>query len=142
MKCVERENREFASPREGGPPAASLPGRCPLVRPGAARESGTVFSPLPESKCAPPAGRECGWYRGRVAFRPQQGTEGFLFCSARKEKVSLMGKVFLAVLATLVLGFCGILLGLASDIPIPELGSVIAVAVMGGFLLYDNRKKS
>ncbi len=53
-----------------------------------------------------------------------------------------MGKVFLAVLATLVLGFCGILLGLASDIPIPELGSVIAVAVMGGFLLYDNRKKS
>ena len=53
-----------------------------------------------------------------------------------------MGKVILAVLATLVLGFCGILLGLASDILIPELGSVIAVAVMGGFLLYDNRKKS
>ena len=51
-----------------------------------------------------------------------------------------MGKVILAVLATLVLGFCGILLGLASNIPIPELGSVVAVAVMGGFLLYDRHK--
>ena len=53
-----------------------------------------------------------------------------------------MGKVIFAVLATMILGFCGILLGLASDIPIPELGSVVAVAVMGGFLLYDNHKKS
>ena len=53
-----------------------------------------------------------------------------------------MGKVILAVLATMILGFCGILLGNASALPIPELGSVVAVAVMGGFLLYDNHKKS
>ena len=53
-----------------------------------------------------------------------------------------MGKAILAAAITIVLGFCGILLGLASDIPIPELGSVIAIAVMGGFLLYDNHKKS
>ena len=52
-----------------------------------------------------------------------------------------MGKIVLAVAATVILGCGGILLGLESDIPIPELGSVIAVAVMGGFILYQTRKK-
>ena len=52
-----------------------------------------------------------------------------------------MGKTILAVILTLVLGFLGILLGLQSDIPIPELGPVIAVAVMGGFLLSGQKKQ-
>ena len=62
-----------------------------------------------------------------------------LFCCP--ERMVCMGKIILAVAATLVLGFCGILLGNASSIPIPELGPVIAVAVMGGFLLYDKRNQ-
>jgi len=33
------------------------------------------------------------------------------------------------------------MLGNASDIPIPELGAVIAVAVMGAFIIYFNEKK-
>ena len=52
-----------------------------------------------------------------------------------------MGKIVLAVAAAIVLGFAGILLGLQSDIPIPELGPVIAIAVMGGFILHEIRKQ-
>ena len=52
-----------------------------------------------------------------------------------------MGKIVLAVAATIVLGFAGILLGLQSDIPIPELGPVIATAVMGGFILHQMKKQ-
>ncbi len=52
-----------------------------------------------------------------------------------------MAKVWIAVLCTVVLGMAGILLGLESDIPIPELGCVLAVAVMGGFILCAVEKK-
>jgi len=52
-----------------------------------------------------------------------------------------MGKSILAFIVTVLLGFGGIMLGNASDIPIPELGAVIAVAVMGAFIIYFNEKK-
>ena len=52
-----------------------------------------------------------------------------------------MGKIILAFVATVLLGFGGIMLGNASDIPIPEFGAVIAVAVMGAFIIYFNEKK-
>lgn len=52
-----------------------------------------------------------------------------------------MGKAIVAFAVTMLLGFGGILLGNASDIPIPELGAVIAVAVMGAFIIYFNEKK-
>lgn len=52
-----------------------------------------------------------------------------------------MKKIVLAVVVTILLGFGGIMLGNASDIPIPELGTVIAVAVMGAFIIYFNEKK-
>ena len=51
-----------------------------------------------------------------------------------------MKKIVLAFLTTVLLGFGGIMLGNASDIPIPELGTVIAVAVMGAFIIYFNEK--
>jgi len=52
-----------------------------------------------------------------------------------------MGKCILAFIVTVLLGFGGIILGNTSDIPIPELGAVIAVAVMGAFIIYFNEKK-
>ena len=52
-----------------------------------------------------------------------------------------MGKCILAFIVTVFLGFGGIMLGNASDIPIPELGAVIAIAVMGAFIIYFNEKK-
>lgn len=51
-----------------------------------------------------------------------------------------MGKCILAFVVTVLLGLGGILLGNASDIPIPELGAVIAVAIMGAFIIYFNEK--
>lgn len=53
----------------------------------------------------------------------------------------IMGKCILAFIVTVLLGFGGIMLGNASDIPIPELGAVIAIAVMGAFIIYFNEKK-
>ena len=52
-----------------------------------------------------------------------------------------MGKCILAFIVTVLLGFGGIMLVNASDIPIPELGTIIAVAVMGAFINYFNDKK-
>ena len=52
-----------------------------------------------------------------------------------------MGKAILALIVTLVCGIGGILLGLESALPIPELGAVVAVAVMGAFIVYFNDKK-
>ena len=90
LKCVERENSGTSCLREGRSSAASRPVTCRLVRPGAARESGTgSFPPLPKEKvCA--AGmtwrRECGWSRGRVAFRPRVlGGKAFLLPKTGKD---------------------------------------------------------
>lgn len=52
-----------------------------------------------------------------------------------------MGKAILAFIVTVLLGFGGIMLGNASDLPIPELGAVIAIAAMGAFIIYFNEKK-
>lgn len=52
-----------------------------------------------------------------------------------------MGKCILAFIVTVLLGFGGIIVGNASDIPIPELGAVIAIATMGAFILHSLEKK-
>lgn len=53
-----------------------------------------------------------------------------------------MGKMVLAFIVTVICGVGGLLLGNTSDIPIPELGSIIAVAVMGVFILRAIDKKN
>lgn len=52
-----------------------------------------------------------------------------------------MKRAILALVVTLVCGIGGIMLGLKSDLPIPELGAVVAIAVMGTFIVYFNEKK-
>ena len=87
---MERENREFASPREGGPPAESLPGRCPLVRPGAAPERGTGLPPLSGVKCVWNDTNAGGTAEG-LPFVPELGTEGFFvwyFAKGKEGSVS------------------------------------------------------
>ena len=52
-----------------------------------------------------------------------------------------MGKAILALVVTIICGAGGIMLGLESSLPIPELGAVVAIAVMGAFIIYYNEKK-
>lgn len=53
-----------------------------------------------------------------------------------------MRTMVLALIVTVICGVGGLLLGNASDIPIPELGSIVAVAVMGVFILHAIDKKN
>lgn len=52
-----------------------------------------------------------------------------------------MKKAIIAFIVTFICGIGEIMLGLESDLPIPELGAVVAVAVMGAFIIYFNEKK-
>ena len=51
-----------------------------------------------------------------------------------------MSKAILALVVTIICGVGGIMLGLESSLPIPELGAVVAIAVMGAFIIYYNEK--
>ena len=66
----ERENNEFAHPRERRPPAESRLGACRLVRPGAAVET-RPEAPRYRGVERAPDRREFGWYRGRVCLSSQ-----------------------------------------------------------------------
>lgn len=52
-----------------------------------------------------------------------------------------MGKAILAALVTLVSGYIGMVLGLEIFGGWVEFGVLVAVAVMGGFIIYFNEKK-
>ena len=60
----------FSSVREGGSPAESLPGKLPLGSPGSGPREGDGGSAVTGNEVRVKR-RECGWYRGRVAFRPK-----------------------------------------------------------------------
>lgn len=69
--------------REGRSPAESRPGTCRLVRPGAARESGTEAHRYRGVKC-PRFGAEMRVVpRKGVAFRPQCRDGRLLLCSIK-----------------------------------------------------------
>ena len=75
----ERENNELADLREKQSSAESCFDACRLVRPGAACESRTDALRYRGLKCLHSV-QKCGWYRGRLAFRPRfLGTRGFFY---------------------------------------------------------------
>ena len=51
-----------------------------------------------------------------------------------------MGKAILAMIVTVIVGFMGSAI-CANWVNAPEWGVVLAVAVMGGFIIYFNDKK-
>jgi len=75
----ERENNEFALPREDRSAAESLSAECRLVRPGAAMETWPEAHRYRGIKCTL-AKCEFGWYRGRICLSSQSGTRGFFIC--------------------------------------------------------------
>lgn len=53
-----------------------------------------------------------------------------------------MGKAILAMIVTFISGWIGMVIGLELMGGFPEFGCVIAVAVMGAFIIYFNEKKN
>ena len=51
-----------------------------------------------------------------------------------------MGKAFLALIVTLVLGLLGTAFGYDAMNGFSEVGSIVAIAVMGAFIIYFNEK--
>ena len=56
-------------------------------------------------------------------------------------KTSVVGKVSLAVVVTLICGYLGAVIGNELLGGFQELGSITAVAVMGAFIVFFNEKK-
>lgn len=52
-----------------------------------------------------------------------------------------MGKAFLAAVVTLIVGYLGMVIGLEFLGGFVEVGLLIAVSVMGAFIIYFNDKK-
>ncbi len=52
-----------------------------------------------------------------------------------------MGKALLALFVTLVMGLLGTVFGYDEMNGFSEVGAVVAVAVMGAFIIYFNEKK-
>lgn len=52
-----------------------------------------------------------------------------------------MGKALLAVIITLILGYLGMVIGLEMLGGWVEFGLLIAIAIMGGFIIYFNETK-
>lgn len=52
-----------------------------------------------------------------------------------------MGKALLAVIITLIFGYLGMVIGLEMLGGWVEIGLLIAIAVMGGFIIYFNETK-
>ena len=52
-----------------------------------------------------------------------------------------MGKAILAAIVTLIVGYLGMVVGLAFLGNLLEFGLLIAIAVMGPFIIYFNDKK-
>lgn len=51
-----------------------------------------------------------------------------------------MGKAFLALIVTLVLGLLGTAFGYDEMNGFSEVGSIVAIAVMGAFIIYFNEQ--
>ena len=54
---------------------------------------------------------------------------------------NIMGKAIVALIVTLIAGWFGIAIGYELLGGFPEFGSIIAVSVMGAFIIYFNDKK-
>lgn len=52
-----------------------------------------------------------------------------------------MGKAIFALIVTVIIGWIGIAIGYELLGRFPEFGGVIAIAVMGAFIIYFNDKK-
>ncbi len=52
-----------------------------------------------------------------------------------------MGKAALALIVTLILGLLGTAIGYDEMNGFSEVGSIVAIAVMGAFIIYFNDKK-
>lgn len=52
-----------------------------------------------------------------------------------------MGKALLAAIVTIVIGYLGMVVGLELMGGFPEFGLLVAIAVMGGFIIYFNESK-
>lgn len=52
-----------------------------------------------------------------------------------------MGKAILAAVVTFILGYLGMVVGLELFGGFVELGILLAIAVMGGFIIYYNNRK-
>ncbi len=52
-----------------------------------------------------------------------------------------MGKVILAMIASLVLGIIGAVLNKEFGLNIPDLGAILSIVTMGTFIIYFNDKK-
>ena len=52
-----------------------------------------------------------------------------------------MGKVFIAVIVTIIMGWIGSAVGLELLGGFSEFGSIIAIAIMGGFIIFFNNNK-
>lgn len=52
-----------------------------------------------------------------------------------------MGKAIVALIVTLIAGWFGIAIGYELLGGFPEFGSIIAISVMGAFIIYFNGKK-
>jgi len=52
-----------------------------------------------------------------------------------------MGKAFLAAVVTLIVGYLGMVIGLEFLGGFVEVGLLIAISVMGAFIIYFNDKK-
>ena len=53
-----------------------------------------------------------------------------------------MGKAILAAIVTLIAGYSGAVLGYEVLGGFAELGGIIAIAIMGAFIIYFNDKKT
>ena len=56
-------------------------------------------------------------------------------------KTSVVGKVILAVIVTLIFGYLGVVIGNELLGGFRELGCITAVAIMGAFVIFFNEKK-
>ena len=71
----------------------------------------------------------------------EDGTEKEFNNSGLDKEFDYMGKAILAAIVTLIVGYLGMVVGLEFLGNWVEFGLLIAIAVMGAFIIYFNDKK-
>ena len=71
----------------------------------------------------------------------EDGTEKEFNNSGLDKECDYMGKAILAAIVTLIVGYLGMVVGLEFLSNRVEFGLLIAIAVMGAFIIYFNDKK-